>query len=112
MLNETASLNWKSGPPLSAMNGSPSRVKSTVSTIPSGPLGVSPGDLFTRSIRLFGKSEVYSAAASSAWPSNHRQGEILDMTVPSPFRVLSRPPVSLQGTNENQQTGSQARDYR
>src|SRR2546426_8777896 len=56
--NETASLNLKSGPPLSPMNGCPATVKSTVRTMPAGPLGVSAGDRLILSIRLFGKSDV------------------------------------------------------
>ena len=43
MTNETASLNLKSGPPLSPWNGWPPTVKSTVRTMPSGPDGVSAG---------------------------------------------------------------------
>src|SRR3989442_253145 len=56
--NDTASVNLKSGPPLSPMNGCPATVKSTVRTMPAGPLGVSAGDRLILSIRLFGKSDV------------------------------------------------------
>src|ERR687891_563420 len=41
--NETASVKLKSGPPLRPWNCWPLSVKSTVRTIPAGPLGVSAG---------------------------------------------------------------------
>ena len=52
MTNETASLKLKSGPPLRPWKCWPLRVKSTVRTIPAGPLGVSAGERQTLSTLL------------------------------------------------------------
>src|SRR5262245_49849317 len=78
-MNETDSLNVKSGPPLRPTNGSPSSVKSTVRTSPCPTLGLSAGASLTLSMWLLGNSETYRAAASSASPLNHRHVAILDM---------------------------------
>ena len=56
MTNETASVNEKSGPPLSPWNRWPATVKSTVSTMPGGPDGVSAGERQTLSTWLSGSN--------------------------------------------------------
>ena len=62
----------------------PPSVNSTVITS-LGPAGLVSGRLYDETIRLSGMIDVYNRAASSAWRSNHRQGETLDMSVPFPF---------------------------
>ena len=56
MTNDTASLNVKCGPPLSPWNFWPASVKSTVSTMPAGPDGVSAGERQTLSTWLSGSN--------------------------------------------------------
>ncbi len=80
-----ASVGVKSGPPLSPRKGRPSRVNSTVRTCPSGVLGLSAGERTTASTLLFGNSETYFCAATSAAPSNHRQVTIFGIAVSSSF---------------------------
>jgi hypothetical protein len=53
-----ASLKLKSGPPLRPWKCWPLSVKSTVRTIPAGPLGVSAGERQTLSTRLSGSRLV------------------------------------------------------
>ncbi len=58
MESDIASLNLKSGPPLSAMKERPPMVNSTVITDPSGPLGVSAAERSTLTMLLSENSEV------------------------------------------------------
>src|SRR3954453_11893703 len=81
MMNEIASLNRNSGPPLMPTNRWPRSVNSTVMTLPFSPLGVSLDARLTESTRLSGKIDVQKVAASSAWPSNQRLGVIADMSL-------------------------------
>src|SRR5689334_13441036 len=95
-MNETDSLNVKSGPPFRPTNGSPSSVNSTVRTSPCDVLGLSAGARLTLSMWLFGSSDVYSVAASSASPLNHRHVAILDMGyLPSALAFVLR--LSIRG---------------
>ena len=55
-MNETASLCGNCGPPFSAQKRWPASVKTTVSTMPAGPDGVSIGERLTASMRLSGSS--------------------------------------------------------
>src|ERR1044072_7714864 len=95
-MNDTDSLNVKSGPPFKPTNGSPSSVKSTVRTSPDDVLGLSAGARLMLSIWLSGNSETYRLAASSASPLNQRHVAILDMGyLPSAAGVISS--VSRRG---------------
>src|SRR5947209_2493315 len=83
------------------MNGCPATVKSTVRTMPAGPLGVSAVDRLILSIRLFEKSDVSNFAASSALPSNHRQGVILLAITNSSYLEPSGAPPSTSAIRDH-----------
>src|SRR5438876_12115808 len=76
MVNETASLNLKYGPPLRPLNFRPIKVKATNRPSPFFPLGKSAGAFTTLSICESGNKQTYNLAASSPWPPTHRRGLI------------------------------------
>src|SRR6185436_4986035 len=80
-MKETACVYSIFMPPLSAMKRWPANVKSTTSTVPAFPPGLSMVLRWIFSIRESGSSETYRFAASSASLLNHRQGEILDIGI-------------------------------
>src|SRR6266702_1876734 len=79
IVNETASLNLKYGPPFRPLNFWPINVKSTDRTSPFFPLGKSAGAVTTVSIREPGNKDVENFAAATAWPSNQRHGTMLSL---------------------------------
>src|SRR5215475_13377991 len=84
-MNDTASVNVKCGPPLSARNSCPSSWNRTVSTLPLGR-GLPSSSCVSAPIVAFVKMEVEKRAASSAWSLNHRHG-VICCIVASPYMM-------------------------